>query len=45
LDWLDKAYADRSNGMVFLQMDPDLDNLRGNPRFLAIEKKLHFPEK
>jgi TolB-like protein/DNA-binding winged helix-turn-helix (wHTH) protein len=44
LDWLDKAYADRSNGMVFLKMDPDLDPLRGDPRFEAIEKKLQFPE-
>ncbi len=44
LDWLDKAYADRSNGMVFLKMDPDLDPLRGNPRFKAIQKKLQFPE-
>ena len=44
LDWLDKAYADRSNGMVFLKMDPDLDPLRGNPRFNAIQKKLQFPE-
>jgi TolB-like protein/DNA-binding winged helix-turn-helix (wHTH) protein len=43
LDWLDKAYADRSNGMVFLRMDPDLDPLRGNPRFKAIQKKLQFP--
>jgi TolB-like protein/DNA-binding winged helix-turn-helix (wHTH) protein/Tfp pilus assembly protein PilF len=44
LDWLDKAYADRSNGLVFLKMDPDLDPLRGNPRFKAIQKKLQFPE-
>ena len=44
LDWLDKAYADRSNGMVFLRMDPDLDPLRGNPRFEAIQKKLQFPD-
>ncbi len=44
LDWLDKAYADRSNGMVFLKMDPDLDPLRSNPRFKAIQKKLQFPE-
>jgi hypothetical protein len=44
LDWLDKAYADRSNGMVFLKMDPDLDPLRGNPRFKAIQRKLQFPE-
>jgi TolB-like protein len=44
IDWLDKAYADRSNGMVFLKMDPDLDPLRSNPRFQAIQKKLRFPE-
>lgn len=26
-DWLEKAYADRSNGLVFLKVDPELDSL------------------
>jgi TolB-like protein/DNA-binding winged helix-turn-helix (wHTH) protein/Tfp pilus assembly protein PilF len=43
MDWLNKAYADRSNGLVFLKVEPELDTLRGNPRFIALERKLNFP--
>src|SRR5579863_1502430 len=43
MDWLEKAYADRSNGLVFLKVEPALDDLRSNPRFLALQQKLHFP--
>src|ERR1700680_1547715 len=27
MDWFDKAFADRSNGLVFLKVEPELDNL------------------
>lgn len=43
LDWLDKAYVDRSNGLVFLQMEPELDGLRSHPRFVALQRRLRFP--
>jgi TolB-like protein/DNA-binding winged helix-turn-helix (wHTH) protein/Tfp pilus assembly protein PilF len=43
MDWLQKALADRSNGLVFLQVEPELDGLRANPRFIDLEKKLDFP--
>lgn len=43
IDWLDKAYADRSNGLVFLKVEPELDDLRSNPRFVALQRKLNFP--
>lgn len=43
IDWLEKAYSDRSNGLVFLKVDPSLDHLRSNPRFLALQQKLKFP--
>ncbi len=43
MDWLQKALADRSNGLVFLQVEPELDGLRSNPRFIDLEKKLDFP--
>jgi len=43
MDWLEKAFADRSNGLVFLKVDPNLDDLRSNPRFVALQQKLHFP--
>lgn len=43
MDWLEKAYADRSNGLVFLQMEPELDGLRSHPRFVALQRRLGFP--
>jgi hypothetical protein len=35
--------ADRSNGLVFLKVEPELDGLRSNPRFVALQQKLNFP--
>jgi TolB-like protein/DNA-binding winged helix-turn-helix (wHTH) protein/Flp pilus assembly protein TadD len=43
LTWLEKALGDRSNGLVFLRVEPELDGLRSNPRFIALQKKLNFP--
>jgi TolB-like protein/DNA-binding winged helix-turn-helix (wHTH) protein/lipoprotein NlpI len=44
LDWLEKAFDDRSNGLVFLKVDPELDSLRTNARFLELQRKLNYPE-
>lgn len=44
MDWLEKALADHSNGLVFLQVEPQLDGLRSNPRFSTLQKKMNFPE-
>ena len=43
MDWLEKAFADRSNGLVFLRVEPELDPLRAQPRFIALQQKLNFP--
>jgi TolB-like protein/DNA-binding winged helix-turn-helix (wHTH) protein len=43
LDCLEKAFADRSNGLVFMKVEPNLDDLRSNSRFVALQQKLHFP--
>lgn len=43
IDWLERAFADRSNGLVFLNVEPGLDELRSNPRFVALQQRLHFP--
>jgi TolB-like protein/DNA-binding winged helix-turn-helix (wHTH) protein/Tfp pilus assembly protein PilF len=43
INWLEKAFADRSNGLVFLKVEPELDGLRSNPRFGALQQKLNFP--
>jgi hypothetical protein len=44
IDWLEKAYADRSNGLVFLKVEPELDTLRSSSRFVDLQWKLNFPE-
>jgi TolB-like protein/DNA-binding winged helix-turn-helix (wHTH) protein/tetratricopeptide (TPR) repeat protein len=44
MDWLEKAYDDRSNGLVFLKVDPELDPLRSSPRFKDLQRKMHFPD-
>ena len=44
MDWLEKAYNDRSNGLVFLKVDPELDGLRTNARFVELQRKLNYPE-
>jgi TolB-like protein/DNA-binding winged helix-turn-helix (wHTH) protein/Flp pilus assembly protein TadD len=43
MSWLQKAYADRSNGLVFLKVEPELDPLRSDPRFISLLHKLNFP--
>lgn len=43
MDWLKKAYQDRSNGVVFLKVDPQFDSVRSNPRFQSLLHALGFP--
>jgi len=43
MDWLEKAFADRSNGLVFMRVEPELDPLRNHPRFAALEARMNFP--
>ncbi len=43
LDWLDKAYQDRSNPLIFLKVDPELDPLRSSPRFQDLQRSLGLP--
>ncbi len=44
LDWLEKAYADHSNAVVFLKVDPQLDTPRSNLRFHELQCELRPPE-
>jgi tetratricopeptide (TPR) repeat protein len=43
LEWLEKAYAVRDQGLVFLKIDPILDPLRSDPRFERILRRMNFP--
>ena len=40
LDWLDRAFADRSNWLVWLKLDPRFAGLHGTPRFDALIRRV-----
>jgi TolB-like protein/lipoprotein NlpI len=40
--WLDRAYRQRSDNMVFLKVDPLLRNLRGNPGYKVLLRKMNL---
>jgi len=40
--WLEKAYDERSYYMTWLKVDPLFDNIRSDPRFQALLKKVGF---
>jgi hypothetical protein len=39
-EWLDKAYSERSAELVTLKIDPLWDDLRPDPRFSELLKKI-----
>ena len=40
LEWLEKMYQERSYYVVFLNVDPALDSLRGDPRFTELLRRI-----
>jgi TolB-like protein/thioredoxin-like negative regulator of GroEL len=45
LAWLDKAYAERSDYMPYLRLEPMLDGLRSDPRFTALVRRVGLPSR
>ena len=43
LQWLDRAYGERSPYMSNLQRDPELDDIRSHPGFSRLLKRAGFP--
>ena len=42
-EWLDRAYAQHDPSLGFIKTKPTLANLRGDPRYAALLKKLNLP--
>jgi len=42
LAWLERALAQRDPGLVYLQVEPGLDPIRDDPRFLEVRRQLGF---
>ncbi len=44
IDWLEAGFKDRSNAIIFLKVDPELDALRPLPRFQSLLHRMKFPQ-
>ncbi len=42
LDYLEKAFAEKNVLMVFLKVDPKWNNLRSEPRFIELMRRMNF---
>jgi TolB-like protein/DNA-binding winged helix-turn-helix (wHTH) protein/Tfp pilus assembly protein PilF len=44
IGWLERAYDDHDQWMVFANSYPGLDGLRSEPRFQALMRRMNFPQ-
>jgi TolB-like protein/tetratricopeptide (TPR) repeat protein len=42
-EWLEKAYAERDQGLVHIKVDPAVDPLRSDPRFERVLRRMNLP--
>jgi serine/threonine protein kinase len=42
--WLDRAYAEKSDLVGFVKVNPEMDGLRTDPRYVALLKKIGLPQ-
>ncbi|MCI0444929.1 hypothetical protein L0152_17190 [bacterium] len=42
-EWLQKAYEDRNELVTFIKFAPEFDNLRSDPRYAELLRKLNLP--
>jgi hypothetical protein len=41
-EWLQKACEERSSWLIWLKVDPRLDSLRTDPRFMDLVRRVGF---
>jgi hypothetical protein len=41
-DWLDRTYEERRGWLAYLNVEPMLDPLRGDPRFRRLAERMHL---
>jgi hypothetical protein len=41
--WLEKAFAERADGLTWLAVEPMLDDMRDDPRFQELVRKIGLP--
>jgi serine/threonine-protein kinase len=44
LEWLDRAFDERSNFVLNLKVHPFFDPLRNDPRYAALQRRMNFPK-
>ena len=42
--WFEKAYADHSNALTSLKVNPGFDGLRSDPRFQNLMRRVHLAQ-
>ena len=43
-EWLEKAYAERSDGLLRLKEDLGFDNIRSDPRYADLLRRIGLPQ-
>lgn len=43
-EWLNKSYEERAERLVWLKVDPRLDNLRSDPRFTDLLRRISLAQ-
>ena len=43
-EWFEKAYEERSWFLIFIKMDPLMDSVRSDPRYISLIQRIGYPQ-